>query len=70
MLSKDIAELMKLIQSEEARASERIKKDGPAVKGIAVLGVSFAFKLVVHFVTSVVFLHLSLSVVAFERKII
>jgi len=34
MLSKDIAELMKLIQSEEARATQKIKADGPAVKGL------------------------------------
>ena len=33
MLSKDIAELMKLIQREEAKATEKMKADGPAVKG-------------------------------------
>lgn len=34
MLAKDIAELMKLIQREEARNTEIQKKDGPAVRGM------------------------------------
>uniref|UniRef100_H2Y411 Uncharacterized protein n=1 Tax=Ciona savignyi TaxID=51511 RepID=H2Y411_CIOSA len=33
MLSRDIAELMTLIQREEAKMSEQIKQEGPAVKG-------------------------------------
>jgi len=33
MLAKDIAELMKLIQREEAAAAEKNKNDGPSVKG-------------------------------------
>ncbi|CAK8671212.1 unnamed protein product [Clavelina lepadiformis] len=33
MLAKDIAELMKLIQREETKAAEKIKSEGPSVKG-------------------------------------
>nr|XP_039254665.1 EH domain-containing protein 3-like isoform X2 [Styela clava] len=33
MLAKDIAELMKLIQKEEAMANQKVKQDGPQVKG-------------------------------------
>jgi len=33
MLAKDIAELMRLIQREEARNAEKAKREGPAVKG-------------------------------------
>lgn len=34
MLAKDIAELMKLIQREEAVAAQKVKEEGPTVKGI------------------------------------
>lgn len=34
MLAKDIAELMKLIQREEAVAAQKVKEDGPTVKGM------------------------------------
>lgn len=34
MLAKDIAELMKLIQKEEAAVSQKAKEEGPSVKGI------------------------------------
>ncbi|XP_076815595.1 EH domain-containing protein 3-like isoform X2 [Clavelina lepadiformis] len=33
MLSRDIAELMKLIQREETKSAERFRAEGPAVKG-------------------------------------
>ena len=33
MLAKDIAELMKLIQREEALTAQKVKEDGPTVKG-------------------------------------
>ena len=46
MLSKDIAELMKLIQTEEARATQKIKSDGPAVKGIVL---RFLFCFFIHY---------------------
>ena len=34
MLSKEIAELMQLIQRDNARTSEKIKSEGPAIKGL------------------------------------
>ena len=33
MLVKDIAELMKMLPKEESRTQERIKKEGPMLKG-------------------------------------
>ena len=52
MLTKDIAEMMKLIQRDESKMAEKIKADGPSLKGeLLITGESWDNYLLVLFST-------------------
>ena len=54
MIANDIADLMVAIQRDEAQATEKVNKDGPAVKGLLLL--LFTCSFVCLFVANSLFL--------------